>query len=125
MVLTVMGLRIQPIVSQLKQNEEMVASQPQFQDQSHHRGKNIVVLRGAEFNNQGIPEKSSDCSQFSCIFDCMPSSYSGQGFSTEQERSTASGKPEEQISISMLVLWGCSEASSPLQGFYVSDVGGV
>lgn len=57
MLLRVMGLRIQPIVSQFKQNEQMTASQPQFQGESHHGGKkNVVALRGAEFNNQGLPE---------------------------------------------------------------------
>lgn len=40
-----------------KQNEQMTASQPQFQEESHHGGKkNVVALKGAEINNQGLPE---------------------------------------------------------------------
>lgn len=103
----------------------MTASQPQFQGKSHHRGKKNAVLKGAEFNNQGIPEKSSDYSQFSCMYDCMLSSYIGQEFSTEQERSPEPGKPAEQVSISMPALWGCWETSSSLQGFSIPDMGGV
>lgn len=94
----------------------MTASQPQFQGESGYDGgkKNVIALRAAEFNDQGIPEKSSDYSQFSCMYDCMPSSHIGQEFSKEHERSPGPGKPAEQVSISMPALWGCWETSSSL-----------